>query len=122
MEDLHERLAEKKVLPSQHLVDNGYVDAELIAASVNTSIILLSLVQFFPILHGHQKKQNVLITATFSLIGRQKVFSVLQGKQVKIGVISLIGTESRVFVYGFLFLSAERVLFMLNALKRRQKY
>ncbi len=33
MEDLHERLAENKVLPSQHLVDKGYVDAELIAHS-----------------------------------------------------------------------------------------
>ena len=33
MEDLHERLAEKKVLPSQHLVDKGYVDAEILAHS-----------------------------------------------------------------------------------------
>jgi len=31
MEDLHERLAEKKVLPSQHLVDKGSVDAEILA-------------------------------------------------------------------------------------------
>ena len=33
MEDLHERLAEKQVLPSQHLVDKGYVDAEILAKS-----------------------------------------------------------------------------------------
>lgn len=33
MEDLHERLAEKQVLPSQHLVDKGYVDADLLAKS-----------------------------------------------------------------------------------------
>jgi transposase len=33
MEDLHERLAEKKVLPNQHLVDSGYVDAEILAKS-----------------------------------------------------------------------------------------
>jgi len=33
MEDLHERLAENKVLPSHHLVDKGYVDAELITHS-----------------------------------------------------------------------------------------
>ncbi len=33
MEDLHERLAEKQVLPDQHLVDAGYVDAENIAKS-----------------------------------------------------------------------------------------
>jgi transposase len=33
MEDLHERLAEKKMLPSHHLVDKGYIDAELIAHS-----------------------------------------------------------------------------------------
>lgn len=33
MEGLHERLAENKLLPSQHLVDKGYVDAELIAHS-----------------------------------------------------------------------------------------
>lgn len=33
MEDLHERLAEKKVLPNQHLVDKGYVDAEILATS-----------------------------------------------------------------------------------------
>jgi len=33
MEDLHERLAENKVLPSHHLVDKGYIDAELIAHS-----------------------------------------------------------------------------------------
>src|SRR5258708_580203 len=33
VEDLHERLAEKQVLPDQHLVDTGYVDAENIAKS-----------------------------------------------------------------------------------------
>src|SRR6266849_4758978 len=33
MEDLHERLAEKQVLPNQHLVDTGYVDAEILAKS-----------------------------------------------------------------------------------------
>jgi len=33
MEDLHARLAEKQVLPDQHLVDTGYVDAENIAKS-----------------------------------------------------------------------------------------
>lgn len=33
MEDLHQRLAEKKVLPNQHLVDKGYVDAEILAKS-----------------------------------------------------------------------------------------
>jgi transposase len=33
IEDLHERLAEKQVLPNQHLVDKGYVDAENIAKS-----------------------------------------------------------------------------------------
>jgi Transposase DDE domain len=36
MEDLHERLAEKQVLPSQHLVDKGYVDAEILAKSRKT--------------------------------------------------------------------------------------
>ena len=36
MEDLHERLAEKQALPSQHLIDKGYVDAELIAGSQHT--------------------------------------------------------------------------------------
>jgi transposase len=33
LEDLHERLAEKQVLPDQHLVDTGYVDAENMAKS-----------------------------------------------------------------------------------------
>lgn len=33
MEDLHGRLAEKQLLPSQHLVDKGYVDAEILAKS-----------------------------------------------------------------------------------------
>src|SRR5436305_2572930 len=33
MEDLHARLAEKRVLPDQHQVDTGYVDAENIAKS-----------------------------------------------------------------------------------------
>jgi transposase len=33
MEELHERLAEKQVLPSQHLVEKGYVDAEILAKS-----------------------------------------------------------------------------------------
>ncbi|HCI82393.1 MAG TPA: IS1182 family transposase, partial [Ktedonobacter sp.] len=33
MEDLHERLAEKQVVPRQHLVDKGYVDAEMLANS-----------------------------------------------------------------------------------------
>src|SRR6266487_368552 len=33
MEDLHKRLAEKQVLPNQHFVDKGYVNAELLAKS-----------------------------------------------------------------------------------------
>jgi transposase len=33
LEDLHTRLAEKKVLPSQHLVDKGQVHAEMLAKS-----------------------------------------------------------------------------------------
>lgn len=33
MEDLHKRLAEKKVLPKQHFVDKGYVHAEMLAKS-----------------------------------------------------------------------------------------
>jgi transposase len=33
IENIHERLAEKQVLPAQHLVDKGYVDAENIAKS-----------------------------------------------------------------------------------------
>ena len=33
LEDLHTRLAEKKVLPNQHFVDAGYVHAEIIAKS-----------------------------------------------------------------------------------------
>lgn len=33
IEDLHERLAERKALPSQHLGDKGYVDAEILAQS-----------------------------------------------------------------------------------------
>jgi transposase len=33
MEDLHERLAEKNVLPSQHFVDTGYVDTQTLVKS-----------------------------------------------------------------------------------------
>lgn len=33
MEDLHERLAEKALLPSEHFVDMGYVDAQILAQS-----------------------------------------------------------------------------------------
>jgi transposase len=33
MEDLHKRLAEKQVLPNQHFVDKGYVNAEMLAKS-----------------------------------------------------------------------------------------
>lgn len=33
MEGLHERLAEKKVLPSQHFVDTGYVDTHVLVKS-----------------------------------------------------------------------------------------
>ncbi|MEO8953797.1 MAG: hypothetical protein ACR2H5_01190 [Ktedonobacteraceae bacterium] len=33
LEELHERLAEKQVHPNHHLVDTGYVDAELLAQS-----------------------------------------------------------------------------------------
>jgi len=33
IEDLHQRLAEKQILPAQHLVDTGYVDAENSAKS-----------------------------------------------------------------------------------------
>jgi hypothetical protein len=122
MEDLHERLAENQLLPSQHLVDKGYVDAELIAASVNTSTILISLDLFSPILHGQQKTRDALITATFSLIGKQKVCFVQQDSTVEIGVISQIGMESRVCVCGFLLLSVERVHFIRNAPKPRRKY
>ena len=37
MGDLHEQLAEHEMLPDQHLVDMGYVDAEVLAQSQNRS-------------------------------------------------------------------------------------
>ena len=89
--------------------------------TVNKSIRLRSLDLFFLIRVGPQKKLDALITATFSLIGKQKVFSVQQGRKVEIGVISLIDMESRVFVYGSLFLSVAIVLFIRNAPQLRQK-
>jgi hypothetical protein len=121
MEDLHDRLAANKVLPSHHLVDKGYVDAELIAPSVTTSIRLRSLDLFSLIRVGHHEKLTALITATFSSIGKPKVFAVQRASKVEIGVISLIDTENRDFGYGSLFLSVELVLFILNAPKLRQK-
>ena len=36
MEDLHDRLAENKMLPSHDLVDKGYADAEVLAHSQQT--------------------------------------------------------------------------------------
>ncbi len=33
--DLHERLAVQQILPAQHVVDMGYVDAEVLAESQN---------------------------------------------------------------------------------------
>src|SRR5258708_15763221 len=35
LEDLHEQLAKQQMLPDQHLVDMGYVDAEVLAESQN---------------------------------------------------------------------------------------
>jgi len=35
MEELHEQLAQQEILPDQHLVDMGYVDAEVLAQSHN---------------------------------------------------------------------------------------
>ena len=120
IEDLHERLAERKALPSQHLGDKGYVDAEILAQSQQLHHIdIVGPYSLIPV--GHQKKLGALITATFSLIGGQKVFSALLDKRVEIGVIFPIGTASPVFVYGFLFSSFERVLFILNAHKLRRK-
>ena len=63
------------------------------------------------------KKLGVLITASFSLIGRQNVLSVLQGKSVVTGAISLIGTVLQAFGSGFLSRFVERVLCMINAPK-----
>jgi hypothetical protein len=64
---------------------------------------------------GHQKQRTVLSTATFSLIGKPNGWSVLLGKPVEIGVISLIGMGSRASGSGFLSLRVELVLFMINA-------
>src|SRR5260370_32883551 len=90
-------------------------------STVHKSIRLRSLDLFFLIRVGPQKKMGALITATFSLIGKQKGFSVQQGRKVEIGVISLIDMESRVFVYGSLFLSVAIVLFIRIAPQLRQK-
>ena len=63
-----------------------------------------------------------MVTATFSLIGRPNRWSVLLGKPVEIGGISLLGMASQAFVFGFLFLRVELVLFMINAHKLPRKY
>jgi hypothetical protein len=76
---------------------------------------------FFLIRVDSQKKLDALITATFSLIGKQKVFSDQQDRKVEIGVISLIDMEYRAFMYSFLFLSVAIVLFILNTHQLRQK-
>ncbi len=69
---------------------------------------------------GHQKQRTVLSTATFSLIGRPNGWSVLLGKPVAIGVISLIGMGSQACGSGFLSLCAERVLSMIAAPKPKR--
>jgi hypothetical protein len=103
------------------LVDKGYGDAEVLAPAVNSSIRWRSLDLFCLIRAGRQKKLDALITVTFSLIGKQKVFAVQQDSKVEIGVISRIEMASRVCVYGSLFLSVELVLFTRNAHQLRQK-
>jgi len=70
---------------------------------------------------GHQKKPDAWIRANFSLIGKQKGFSVLPDTPAEIGAISQTDMESRVFVYDFLFLSVDLVLFMLNVRQLQQK-
>src|SRR5712691_9724237 len=82
----------------------------------------MSLDLLFLILRGPQKKLNALIRANSTLIGRQRALSALQDKKVGIGVIFLIDTESRVFVYAFLYRSADRAHFMLNVRQFQQKY
>src|SRR6266568_9592760 len=79
------------------------------------AIKLTLLDQFSQTRVGHQKQRTVLITATFSLIGRPNRWSVLPGKPVEIGGISLIGMGSRASGSGFLSLRVELVLFMINA-------
>ncbi len=63
-----------------------------------------------------------MIIANSALIGKQRACSVLLDKKVEIGVISLIDTESRVFVYGFLYLYADLVHSMPNVPQSRQKF
>jgi hypothetical protein len=82
---------------------------------VRCAIKLTLLDRFFQTRVGHQKQRNVLITATFSLIGRPNGWSVLPGKPVGIGGRSLIGMGSQACGSGFLSLRVERVLFMINA-------
>jgi hypothetical protein len=55
------------------------------------------------------------------LIGKQKGFSVLPDTPAGIGAISQTDMESRVFVYDFLFLAVDLVLFMLNVHQFRRK-
>ena len=59
------------------------------------TIKLTLLDQLFQTRVGHQKRRTVLSTATFSLIGKPNGRSVLLGKPVAIGVISLIGMGSQ---------------------------
>jgi hypothetical protein len=89
---------------------------------VSTSIRWISLDLFSLIRVGQQKKLDALITATFSSIGKPKVFAVQQDRKVEIGVRSLRDMESPDCGYGSLFLSVELVLFILNVHKLRPKY
>ena len=77
--------------------------------------------QLFQTRVGHPKDRTVLTTANFSLTGRPNEWSALLGKPVEIGGISLIGTGSQAFVFGFLFLRVERVLCMIDVPKPPRK-
>ena len=70
---------------------------------------------------GHQKRRTVLSTATFSLIGKPNGRSVLPGKPVASGGISLLGMGIQACGYGFLSLFIERVFCMIDVHKPPRK-
>ncbi len=86
---IHQALAEKEILPQQHLVDLGYTSAQLIVSSQKQYDIDL-FVQLLSMPNGKPKKELGLICLTSELIGNAKLFmarrvsAVVSGKTVMI--------------------------------------
>ena len=107
--ELHSHLDEQQMLPNQHLMDMGYVDAEALAESQSRYQVDI-VGPVMPDTSWAAKEAERFAHIQFRIDWQARSVICPAG----IGAISPTGTESRAFAFASRFDSAALVLFMHN--------